>query len=41
MRISENLQALIGEGASAEQIKEAAVVNEGMKTLLAYSLEFH
>lgn len=38
MRISEQLQTLINEGASAEQIRDAAV-NEGMKTLLSYSLE--
>jgi type IV pilus assembly protein PilB len=38
MRISEQLQTLINEGASTEQIREAAV-NEGMKTLLSYSLE--
>ncbi|MDY6784972.1 MAG: ATPase, T2SS/T4P/T4SS family [Cyanobacteriota bacterium] len=37
MRITERLQALINEGASTERIKEAAV-DEGMKTLLAYSL---
>lgn len=37
MRITERLQALINEGASTELIKEAAV-DEGMKTLLAYSL---
>jgi len=37
MRNSERLQALINEGASTERIKEAAV-DEGMKTLLAYSL---
>lgn len=38
MRISEHLQTLISEGASTEQIREAAV-NEGMKTLLSYSLD--
>ncbi len=38
MRVSEQLQTLINEGASTEQIREAAV-NEGMKTLLSYSLE--
>ncbi|NEO51119.1 MAG: Flp pilus assembly complex ATPase component, partial [Moorea sp. SIO4A3] len=37
MRISENLQALINEGAPTEEIKEAAV-EEGMITILAYSL---
>lgn len=37
MRISENLQKLISEGAPTEQVKEAAV-DEGMKTLLSYSL---
>lgn len=37
MRNSERLQALINEGASTDRIKEAAV-DEGMKTLLAYSL---
>ncbi|MBE7380271.1 MAG: type II/IV secretion system protein [Leptolyngbya sp. SIO1E4] len=37
MRISENLQKMISEGAPTEQVKEAAV-DEGMKTLLAYSL---
>ena len=37
MRMSETLQALINEGAPTERIKEAAV-EEGMKTLLAYSL---
>ncbi|MBD2578551.1 GspE/PulE family protein [Oscillatoria sp. FACHB-1406] len=37
MRITERLQSLINEGASTELIKEAAV-DEGMKTLLAYSL---
>lgn len=37
MRITENLQALISEGAPTERIKEAAV-EEGMQTLLAYSL---
>ncbi|HEY9832578.1 MAG TPA: GspE/PulE family protein [Stenomitos sp.] len=38
MGVSEQLQTLINEGASASQIKEAAV-HEGMKTLLSYSLE--
>ncbi|MFN4195413.1 MAG: GspE/PulE family protein [Thermosynechococcus sp.] len=37
MRVTERLQRLITEGAPTEQIKEAAV-EEGMKTLLAYSL---
>ncbi|NJO40609.1 MAG: type II/IV secretion system protein [Cyanobacteria bacterium RU_5_0] len=37
MRVTERLQALITEGAPTERIKEAAV-EEGMKTLLAYSL---
>ncbi|ASC69945.1 Type 4 fimbrial assembly protein PilB [Halomicronema hongdechloris C2206] len=37
MRITENLQKLISEGAPTEQIKELAV-DEGMQTLLAYSL---
>ncbi|MFP4297253.1 MAG: GspE/PulE family protein [Spirulinaceae cyanobacterium] len=37
MRNSERLQALINEGASTDRIKEAAV-DEGMKTLLSYSL---
>lgn len=37
MRVTEPIQALITEGAPTEQIKEAAV-EEGMKTLLAYSL---
>ncbi|MBR8837287.1 MAG: Flp pilus assembly complex ATPase component TadA [Stigonema ocellatum SAG 48.90 = DSM 106950] len=38
MRITERLQALITEEASTERIKEVAV-EEGMKTLLAYSLD--
>jgi len=38
MKNSERLQCLITEGAPTEQIKEAAV-EEGMKTLLQYSLE--
>ncbi|HEY9613044.1 GspE/PulE family protein [Allocoleopsis sp.] len=38
MCISEQLQTLINEGASTEQLRQAAV-NEGMKTLLSYSLE--
>lgn len=37
MQLSENLQKQISEGAPTEQIKEFAV-DEGMKTLLAYSL---
>lgn len=37
MRINERIQALINEGAPTTQIKEAAV-EEGMVTLLAYSL---
>lgn len=37
MRITERLQTLITEGAPTERIKEAAV-EEGMNTLLAYSL---
>jgi type IV pilus assembly protein PilB len=37
MRVTEPLQTLITEGAPTERIKEAAV-EEGMKTLLAYSL---
>lgn len=38
MKITERLQELITKGAPTERIKEAAV-EEGMKTLLAYSLE--
>lgn len=38
MRVSERLQTLINEGAPTERIKEIAV-EEGMKTLLAYSLD--
>jgi type IV pilus assembly protein PilB len=38
MRITERLQKLISDGAPAEVVKEAAV-EEGMKTLLAYSLD--
>ncbi|MGP1384880.1 MAG: GspE/PulE family protein [Thainema sp.] len=38
MRVTENIQALITEGAPTERIKEVAV-EEGMKTLLAYSLD--
>jgi type IV pilus assembly protein PilB len=38
MRVTERLQTLITEGAPSERIKEVAV-EEGMKTLLAYSLE--
>lgn len=37
MRVTERIQTLITEGAPTERIKEAAV-EEGMKTLLAYSL---
>jgi len=37
MRISERLQNAINEGATTDRIKEIAV-EEGMKTLLAYSL---
>lgn len=37
MRVSDRLQTLINEGAPAERLKEAAV-EEGMTTLLAYSL---
>ncbi len=38
MRMSERLQVLINQGATTNLIKEAAV-EEGMKTILAYSLE--
>lgn len=38
MRVTENLQTLINKEASTDRIKEAAV-EEGMKTLLAYSLD--
>jgi type IV pilus assembly protein PilB len=38
MRITENLQTLINKEAPTERIKEVAV-EEGMKTLLAYSLD--
>lgn len=38
MRVTERLQNLITEGAPGERIKEVAV-EEGMKTLLSYSLE--
>jgi type IV pilus assembly protein PilB len=38
MRVTEPLQGLITEGAPTERIKEVAV-EEGMKTLLAYSLD--
>jgi len=38
MRMTERLQGLITEGAPTERLKEVAV-EEGMKTLLAYSLE--
>ena len=37
MQMSERLQTLINEGASTDRVKEAAV-EEGMSTLLAYSL---
>ena len=37
MRVTERLQQLISDGAPTEQLKEAAV-EEGMNTLLAYSL---
>jgi len=37
MRLTERIQKLVSEGAPTEQIKEVAV-EEGMKTLLAYSL---
>jgi type IV pilus assembly protein PilB len=37
MKVTERLQQLISDGAPTEQIKEAAV-EEGMNTLLAYSL---
>jgi len=37
MRVTERLQTLINQGAPTETIKEVAV-DEGMKTLLAYSL---
>jgi type IV pilus assembly protein PilB len=37
MQMTENLQKMVSEGAPTEQIKELAV-EEGMKTLLAYSL---
>lgn len=38
LRMSERIGALINQGAPTERIKEAAV-EEGMKTLLAYSLQ--
>jgi type IV pilus assembly protein PilB len=38
MRVTEPIQTLITEGAPTERIKEVAV-EEGMKTLLAYSLD--
>lgn len=38
MRITQRLQTLITEGAPTERIKEVAV-EDGMKTLLAYSLD--
>ena len=37
MRVNERLQVLINEGTPSDQLKEAAV-EEGMQTLLAYSL---
>jgi len=38
MRMTERLQNLVTEGAPTERIKEVAV-EDGMKTLLVYSLE--
>lgn len=38
LRVTERIQQLISEGAPTEMIKEAAV-EEGMQTLLAYSLD--
>ncbi|MGB3613439.1 MAG: ATPase, T2SS/T4P/T4SS family [Elainellaceae cyanobacterium] len=38
MRMTETIESLISEGAPTERIKEVAA-EEGMKTLLAYSLE--
>ncbi|MBE9227049.1 Flp pilus assembly complex ATPase component TadA [Phormidium sp. LEGE 05292] len=38
LKVTENLQLLISQGAPTERIKEAAV-EEGMVTLLAYSLQ--
>lgn len=38
LKITERIQTLVTKGAPTEQIKEAAV-EEGMKTLLAYSLQ--
>ena len=38
LKVTERIQALITQGAPTEQIKEAAV-EEGMKTLLSYSLQ--
>ncbi|MBN3899775.1 MAG: ATPase, T2SS/T4P/T4SS family [Nostoc sp.] len=38
MRVTENLQTLINEDAPTERIKEVAI-EEGMKTLLSYSLD--
>jgi type IV pilus assembly protein PilB len=38
MQVTERLQGLITEGAPTERIKEVAV-EEGMKTLLSYSLQ--
>ncbi len=38
LKVTERIQTLVTKGAPTEQIKEAAV-EEGMKTLLAYSLQ--
>lgn len=38
LKVTERIQTMITQGAPTEQIKEAAV-EEGMKTLLAYSLQ--
>ncbi len=38
MRVTENLQTLINQEAPTERLKEVAI-EEGMKTLLAYSLD--
>lgn len=38
LKVTERLQTMITQGAPTEQLKEAAV-EEGMKTLLAYSLQ--
>ncbi|MGF1537436.1 MAG: GspE/PulE family protein [Elainellaceae cyanobacterium] len=38
LRMTENIETLISDGAPSERIKEVAT-EEGMKTLLAYSLE--